>query len=156
MKTKSALLRSMLGSLALAALLVAPLGCAGIGEPEEFVGEAAEALNTPVLVASPSSLNFGTISHNSRGVTLTVTLTNNGDGPASSISVAVPPDPYRVTHNPPSDLTAGSSSNLMEITFAPTSVGTFSGTLVVSYRGPSGAGLGTLYTLNIPYTGTGS
>jgi hypothetical protein len=43
---------------------------------------------------------------------------------------------------------------VMQITFTPTTTGSFSNTIVVTYRGPSGAGLGTLYTLNIPVTGT--
>src|SRR5690242_13403930 len=131
MKIKSVRVRSMLGAIGLAALFVAPLGCAGVGESGELVGEAVEALNTPVLAASPSSLDFGTISHNSRGVTLTVTLTNNGDGDASSITAAVPPDPYHNVHNPPGFLEAGDSSNLMQVKFAPTTVGTFTGTAVV-------------------------
>lgn len=157
MKTSLALLRSMCGALALGALFVAPLGCIGVDEPGEPIDEAVEALNTPVLVASPSSLNFGTVSrNNSRGVTLTVTLTNTGDGAANSITVAIPPDPYHGLHNPPGDLPVGGYSNLMQINFAPTTVGTFSGTAVVSYRSPSGAGLGALHTLNIPVTGTGN
>ena len=154
MKTSSAPLRSTLGALALAALLIAPPGCAGVDESGELVGDAVEALNTPVLVASPSSINFGTISHTSPGVTVTVTLTNTGDGAASSITAALPPDPYRGTHNPPSNLPVGASSNLMQVTFAPTSAGTYTGTVVVSYRAPSGASLGTLYTLRIPVAGT--
>ncbi len=71
----SGLARSALGALALATLLVAPLGCAGVDEQGEVVGEAAEALNTPFLVATPSPLAFRTILQGTTS-TLSVTLHN--------------------------------------------------------------------------------
>jgi hypothetical protein len=153
LKSRTGLIRSTLGAFALAALLVAPLGCGGVDESGELVGEAAEALNTPVLVATPSPVAFGTITHGTTS-TLSVTLRNTGDATASSITLAVPPDPYRAAHNPPGYLNTSTASNVMQITFAPRTTGSFSNTIVVTYRGPSGAGLGTLYTLNIPVTGT--
>ena len=155
MKSSSVLIRTALGAISLATLLIAPSGCAGVDESAEAVGQAAEALNTPVLVASPSSINFGTVAHGSRGVTLTVQLNNTGDGAASSITLAVPPDPCHVVLNPPSNL-AGGGYGTMQINFAPAAAGTFSGTLNVSYRAPSGSTLGTLYTLSIPYSGSAS
>jgi hypothetical protein len=142
----------MVGPLALTALLIAPLGCAGVDESGENVGDAVEALNTPVLVATPSSLNYGSNPVNSRWITYSVTLTNTGDGTASNISVALPPDPYRVTHNPPDDLVANGSSNAMQITFAPTAAGTYARTITVLYYNPGGTG--TPHTLSIPVTGT--
>jgi HYDIN/CFA65/VesB family protein len=146
---KTSLTRSVLGALALATLLVAPLGCAGVDESGEAVGEAVEALNTPVLVANPSSLAFGTILHGTSS-TLAVTLTNTGTVAASAITVALPPDPYRVIHDPPGNLPAGARSSLMQVAFAPSKLGTFSTTIVVNYHDEAG----TLYTLNLPVTGT--
>lgn len=146
---KTSLVRSMLGALALATLLVAPLGCAGVDEQGEPVAEAVEALDTPFLVASPSSLAFRTIAHGT-SQTITVTLNNTGAGNAVSVTLAVPPDPYRATHNPPGFIYAHTSSNLMQITFAPVTAGSYSGTVVVTYEDT----LGTPYTLNIPVSGS--
>ena len=146
---KTSLTRSVLGALALATLLVAPLGCAGVDEQGEAVAEAVEALNTPFLVATPSSLAFRPIVHGT-SQTITVSLNNTGTGDASGITLAVPPDPCRAAHNPPTYLTAGTASNLMQITFAPVTAGSFSGTLVVTYHDAAG----TPYTLNIPFSGS--
>lgn len=148
---KNLLTRTLAGALALTTLLVAPVGCAGIDESGEPVTEVAEALNSPVLVATPSPLAFGTITHGTT-LTLAVTLTNTGNAAASLITLAYPPDPYRTAHNPPGDLAAGASSDAMRITFAPTTVGSFSRTIVVTYYDPGGAG--TPRTLSIPVTGT--
>lgn len=148
---KTSLARSVFGALALAALLVAPLGCAGVDENGEVVGEAAAALNTPNLVASPVSLGFRTITHGSSS-TATVTLFNTGDGAATHITLTLPPDPYIAAHNPPGDLAADHSSNAMQIEFAPTTAGTFTRTLTVTYYDSTGAG--TMHTLSIPVTGT--
>lgn len=146
---KTSLTRSVLGALALATLLAAPLGCAGVDEQGEPVGEAVEAINTPFLTATPSSLAFRPIVHGTTA-TLTVSLNNTGTGDASGITLAIPPDPYRAAHNPPGYLTAGTSSNLMQITFAPVTAGSFSTTLVVTYHDAAG----TPYTLNIPVSGS--
>lgn len=147
MKIKSALIRSTLGAFALTALLCTSVGCAGGEEPGEAVGEVAEALNEPLLVAA-SSVDFGTIAHGTV-VYATVTLTNTGDVTAYGLS-AIPPDPYRVAHAPPSDIVASASSNVMEISFGSNTVGSFSGTVVVTYHAATGAP----YTLSIPVTGT--
>lgn len=148
---KSSLARSVLGALALATLLVAPLGCAGVDEQGEPLGEAVEAINTPFLVATPSPLAFRTIAHGTTQ-TLSVTLQNTGTGDANSITLAVPPDPYRVAHNPPGFIYASTSSSVMQITFAPQAAGSFPTTLVVTYHDVAG----TAYTLNIPVTGSGT
>jgi hypothetical protein len=148
---KSSLARSVLGALALATLLVAPLGCAEVDAQGEAVGEAVEAINSPFLVASPSPLAFGTILHAS-STTLTVTLRNTGTGAATDIVLALPPDPYRSAHNPPGDIPAGAASSLMQITFAPRIAGSYPRTLTVTYHDAAG----TLYTLNIPVTGSAS
>ena len=150
MKAISGLVRSTLGALALAALLVAPLGCAGIDEEGELVGEAEEALSAPVLVSS-SLVDFGTIALGSVS-TLNVTLTNTGSARASGITLAVPPDPYRTLRSPLTDLGVEATSDAMQIAFAPTSAGPFSRTLVVTYR--SAADGEKLSTLSIPVTGT--
>lgn len=135
----------------MATMLFAPLGCVGADESAEPVGEAAEALNNPVLVATPSPVNFGSVAHGGRSI-LSVTLSNTGDGKALSITVAYPPDTYRPAHNPPTYLDAGTSSNVMQIQFAPTTVGTFTGTVVVTYYNITGV----MHTVNIPVTGTGT
>lgn len=150
MKATFALNRSMLGALAMTTLLIGPLGCAGVDESGELVGEAAEALSTPVLVANPSSIDFGTISYRTAS-TVGVKLTNTGDATAIGITLFVPPDPCRIVHDPVGYLEAGASSNAMQIMFAPTTPGDYSGTFVVQYRGAGGE---TLSTLSIPYTGT--
>ena len=147
MKIKSALIRSTFGALALAAMLVASAGCAGIDGQGEAVGEAAEALNAPLLTTSPATVDFGTIAHGTVAY-LPVTLTHTGDITAYGIS-AIPPDPYRVSHSPPTDLDVNASSSVMEISFGSTTVGTFSGTAVVTYHDAAGAP----YTLSIPVTG---
>jgi HYDIN/CFA65/VesB family protein len=157
MKTITGLTRSTLGALALVTLLVAPLGCAGVDEEGELVGEVAQAaVPQPSLVNSPTTLAFGTIPVGTMS-SLTVTLTNVGAGDASSINVAVPPDPYRVLHNPPTYLDAnGGSSNVMEVTFNPATTGSFSREIVLSYAGPAsgGATAPPLYSLTIRATGT--
>jgi hypothetical protein len=153
MKPIAGLIRSTLGALGLVTLLVAPLGCAGVDEEGELVGEAAQALEEPLLVASSSTLDFGTIVQGA-DVTLGVTLTNTGAGDASFVTLAVPPDPYRTAHNPPTYLGPGEASSVTEITFAPTTIGTFARDIDVTYRGPSGLTPGVLHTLTIHVTGT--
>jgi hypothetical protein len=152
MKTVSGLVRSTLGALALAALLVAPLGCAGVDEEGELVGEAEEALSAPVLVSN-SLLDFGTIDLGSVS-TRNVTLTNTGDARASGITLAVPPDPYRTVRSPLTELGVNATSKEMAIAFAPKTVGSFSSTLVVTYHDASDSSGEKLYTLSIPVTGT--
>jgi hypothetical protein len=152
MKIISGLIRSTLGGLALAALLVAPLGCAGIDEEGELIGEAEEALSAPVLVSS-SLVDFGTIALGSIS-TLNVTLTNTGSARASGITLAVPPDPYRTVRSPLADLGVEGTSKVMAIAFAPKTAGAFSSTLVVTYRDAADSAGEKLYTLSIPVTGT--
>ena len=150
MNAISGLIRSTLGSLALAALLVAPLGCAGVDERGELVDEAAEALSAPLLVSS-SSVDFGAVAIGSVSM-LSVKLTNIGGARATGITLAVPPDPYRTLRSPLTDLGAEATSDAMAISFAPTAAGSFSRTLVVTYR--DAAAGEKLYTLSIPVTGT--
>jgi hypothetical protein len=147
----TSLTRSAFGALVLAALGVASLGCAGVDESGELVGEVAQADITtgPVLVASPSTVAFGMIPRGRMSI-LSVELTNTGAASASSITVGYPPDPYRLMHNPPGYLAAGASSTLMQVAFTPSLVGTFSRTFTVNYRAPDE----TLQTLTIPLTGT--
>lgn len=151
MNAISGLIRSTLGALALAALLVAPLGCAGVDEEGEIVDEAAEALSAPLLVSS-SAVDFGAVAIGSTSM-LNVKLTNIGGARATGITLAVPPDPYRTLHSPSTDLGIEASSDEMAITFAPITAGAFSRTLVVTYR-DAAAGGEKLYTLSIPVTGT--
>ncbi len=151
LKNKTTLIRCMLGALAVATLLVAPLGCASVDESGEAVGEVVEALNAPALAATPSPVAFGSIAHGTT-LTLAVTLNNTGDAKAISITAAYPPDTYRSAHSPPMFLDAGTSSNVMQITFAPTRTGLYSSTIVVTYKNI----VGLTYTLNIPVTGTGT
>lgn len=152
MKAISGLIRSMLGGLALAVLLVAPLGCAGVDEEGELVGEAAEALSAPALVSS-TLLDFGTIDRGAVS-TLNVTLTNTGGARAGGINLDVPPDPYRAVRSPVTELGIEASSKVMAIAFAPQTAGIFSSTLVVTYRDAADSSGKKLYTLSIPVTGT--
>lgn len=149
MNPVSGLIRSTLGSFALAALLLAPVGCAEVDEKGELVGETAEALSAPLLGASP--VNFGTITRGAAS-TLGVKLTNRGDVRVGEITLAVPPDPYRTAHNPLPELGIGASSDAMQITFAPTAAGPFSSTLVVTYTDASDPAE-KIYTLEIPVSG---
>ena len=153
MKTTIGLLRSTLGALALATLLVAPLGCAEIDEEGEVVGEAAQAVGVSQLSISTSRIAFGTIAS---GTTLTIpiTLNNTGLQDAGYITLDVPPDPYRTFHNPPGDIVAGGSSSLTEITFAPLTTGTFERDLEFTYRDSDPLGPGPLRTLIVRVTGT--
>ena len=149
----SGLTRSTLGALALVTLLVAPLGCAGVDEEGELVGEVAQAaVPQPEIVNSPTQIAFGTIPRGTES-TLNVALTNIGVGDASVIDLAVPPDPYRVLHNPPTYLSANEGSNVMQLTFAPTTIGSFSRDIVLSYRGPGDLSVGALHTLTIRVSG---
>src|SRR5262245_9557765 len=123
-------------------------GCAGVDESGEPIAQVSEALDTPSLVATPSSVDFGRATVGG-SATATITLTNRGTAAASSINV-VPPDPYHVTHNPPSFLPVDGSGDV-DLNFSPTTAGTFSGTVVVHYADGSGNG----YSLDIPVTGIG-
>jgi hypothetical protein len=152
MNAVSGLIRSTLGALALAVLLIAPAGCAEVDANGELVGEAAEALSAPLLV-SDSSVNFGTVTRGA-SATLNVTLSNKGTARAGGITLAVPPDPYRTAHSPLIELGINATSGDMAITFAPTAAGPFSTTLLVTYTDASDPS-GKLYTLEIPVTGMG-
>lgn len=153
MKTTTKMLRSTFGALSLVALLVGPLGCAGVVEEGENVGEAEQAIRFSHLSASPTSLNFGTMAIGTQR-TLTVTLSDIGEIDACNITLAVPPDPYRTYHNPPTCIGSGLSSNLTEITFAPETAGTFADSVVISYRDYDPLAPGTLRSLTVPVTGT--
>lgn len=133
MNTHRTRLWSIAGLIPLAAALSTLAGCVVAADPGEPLGEAAQALDTPNLVATPSSLDFGRVAVGS-SLYLRVTLTNRGTGTASRIAVVppdpyIPPDPY---HNPPADLPAG-SSEVIAIGFAPTARGTFSASVRVNY-----------------------
>ena len=153
MKFTTGLFRSTLGAFALATLLVAPLGCAGVDEEGEAVGEAAQAVGVSQLSIGTSRVAFGTIASGAT-VTLPITLTNTGLADADFITLAVPPDPYRTAHNPPMFLGGGLSSSLMQVTFAPTTTGAFERDLTVTYRDYDPLGPGPLRTLTIRVTGT--
>ncbi len=152
MKAISRLIRATLGALALAALLVAPLGCAGVDEEGELVGEAAETFSAPALVSS-SLVDFGTIERGAVS-TLDVTLTNTGGVRAGGINLDVPPDPYRTVRSPVTELGVDASSKVMAIAFAPKTAGVFSSTLVVTYRDAADSSGEKLYKLSIRVTGT--
>ncbi|APR78062.1 Hypothetical protein A7982_03409 [Minicystis rosea] len=149
----TAMIRSALGALSLVALLVGPVGCAEVDEEGGPVGEAAQAVRFSHLSASPSPINFGTIASGA-DKTLTITLTNIGELDASNIELDVPPDPYRVFHNPPGYLVADGSSIETQITFAPTSTGVFANNIVFWYRDANPLSPGTLRSLTVPVTGT--
>jgi len=156
MKAITGLFRSTLGAFALATLLVAPLGCAGVDEEGELVSETAQAVGVSQLSISTSRIAFGTILSGA-SVTLPITLTNTGLADAEFINLTVPPDPYRVVHNPPTYLDAGLSSSLTQITFAPTSRGAYERDLTFTYRdaAPPGSPVPPpLRTLIVRVTGT--
>ena len=108
----------------------------GIGATEGAVG------------ASPTSLNFGTVTVNGKQV-LSETVTNSGGSTLTISQVAASGTGFSVSGiSTPATLTAGQSATF-SVTFAPLSAANFSGSVTV-------ASTGSNPTLTIPLTGTGS
>ena len=135
------------------------LGCASAAEPgSEDVQHTAEALTAPLLVATPTAVDFGRVPRGSTGQ-ITVTIANRSATPAINIvppdpyyppDPFLPPDPYRVARNPPSDLPAYQSGAMILSFTAPRAAGPSSGTIVIGYQDAAGAS----YTLRVPVQGT--
>jgi hypothetical protein len=100
----------------------------------------------PVAVLTPASLTFPNLQVGTSSTVQTVTLASVGNAPLSISSIRVTGD-YSQSNNCPLALAAGSSCSV-NITFAPRSSGSRSGTLTVSDNAQ-----GNLQTANV--TGTG-
>jgi nitrogen fixation protein FixH len=95
-----------------------------------------------ILGIAPSSRDFGAVALG-RSVTQLFEVTNTGDRATSALAVALQADtPFRIASG--ADRCTGLSLGkgrkcTVTVTFAPTSDGTFGGTLTVSSRTPAGA-----------------
>jgi hypothetical protein len=116
------------------------------------------------LSASPSSLSFGDVDADATSTSQAVTVSNPGSSAQTISSVSVSGQ-YAQTNNCGSSLAAGASCTV-DVTFAPTSGGSQSGTLTVENTSPnpdltvslSGVGLTstTNLALNQPITASSS
>ncbi|MGD0554784.1 MAG: choice-of-anchor D domain-containing protein, partial [Streptosporangiaceae bacterium] len=126
------------------------------GSPETvtLVGVSGNATSSSgSLTVSPSSLSFGDINVGSTSSSQAVTVSNPG-GTAQTISSVSVSGQYAQTNNCGSSLAANASCTV-DVTFAPTSGGTQSGTLTVENSSPtpslavSLSGLGLTSTTNL-------
>src|SRR5690606_8801248 len=99
-------------------------------------GTGQAVATSPVLVVSPTSIDFGTVPVGTSSHPLTVTVTNTGTAPSSSPFVPAIGSFY-VTHNC-LYLAAGSSCELT-VTFAPTWAGPHFGSIFVEDLGSGAA-----------------
>ena len=97
------------------------------------------------LVVAPGSLAFGSLVLGA-SANLTVTLTNNGTAPVSSLSLTASGD-FSVSRPCPTSLASGAACTA-QITFTPTTLGARTGSIIVRSTDPSSP-------LTVPLTGTG-
>jgi hypothetical protein len=82
---------------------------------------------------SPSSLNFGTVSKNTVSAAKTITVTNNNQSTAVSVTgIAVSGD-YKIAANACTGSIAAKSKCTFSVSFAPTATGVINGVASVSY-----------------------
>jgi hypothetical protein len=93
--------------------------------------------------ASPTSLAFGTRQAGAT-TTQTVTLTNSGNGPATSVAISVPGG-YSQTNNCGSSIAAGASC-AVQVSFTPPAAAAYNGTVSVT---------SSAATVGVGVTGTG-
>jgi len=90
----------------------------------------------PHLVQYPCCLSFGGVVINSAGTSASATFTNDGASTMTVNSVTMPSAPYTVTGMPsPGSQIAPGQSITATITFAPTAVGTYNDSLLMSTDG---------------------
>jgi alpha-L-arabinofuranosidase len=90
----------------------------------------ATATPAPIGAVSPTSLSFGKRTVGTKSAAKTVTLSNTGNGTLSVSSISVSPD-FIQTNNCTTPLSHGSSCTI-SVKFAPTIVGTITGTLTIN------------------------
>jgi hypothetical protein len=107
---------------------------------------------TPLASLSPTSLSFGSITIGTTSISQNVTLTNNGNGALGVTSVAASAN-FTSSQNciaTPVPPVGGTCSEF--VTFAPTTVGSFTGTL--TFTDDSGGTFGTTQTVQLSGTAT--
>ncbi|MFN3345564.1 MAG: choice-of-anchor J domain-containing protein, partial [Chloroherpetonaceae bacterium] len=108
---------------------------------------------TPVFVASPASVSFGSVNVNSSSAPQTISLGNSGQGTLTITGVSLTgPDASQFTltntNTLPANLGQAQSINV-SVTFNPTSIGAKSASVQVTYTGATGS------PATIPLSGTG-
>jgi hypothetical protein len=107
----------------------------------------------PLASFSPTSLNFGTIKHNT-SASLTVTLSNPGATPlifsGNGISIQGTNASYFTQTNNCGSSVAASGKCTITVIFKPTTTGTFSANLTVTDNAQAGGG-----TQTVPFAGKG-
>ena len=121
---------------------------AQLSEFEVFPGGGTSG-SSSALVASPSSLSFGSVAVGSASGAQTVTVSNPGSSAVSVSSVGVS-GPFSQTSSCGSSIAAGGSC-AVSVKFAPTASGAASGTLSVASSAP-----GSPLTVALSGTGTSS
>ena len=110
--------------------VVRPQGSAYDIGAYEFTGQVSQGLLGP-LQASPSALSFGSVTDGSNS-TLSVTLTNSGTAPVTILQSAVSGTGFSSPGVAPSTTIAAGGTLAVQVTFAPTSATSYSGTLTVT------------------------
>ncbi len=100
------------------------------GSGTQTVALSGTGAAAPTDTLSPSSLSFGGTIVGQTSTAQTVTLTNSGDEPLTSITTAVS-GPFQISTTCTGQL-AGNSTCTINVSFTPTVVGAQSGTLTVS------------------------
>lgn len=95
---------------------------------------------------SPASLGFDSQLVSTTSAPKTVTFTNSGTTPITLSTISASGD-FKQTNNCPTAALAASANCVISVTFTPTSTGTRTGSLTVSYSGGNA---------NIPLAGTGT
>lgn len=101
------------------------------------------------LAANPANVNFGSVNTGTTG-TQTVTITNSGNASASISQISASGTGFSTSGIPtmPYTLAAGATVSF-SVTFAPTTVTSYSGSLVVNSNSSNS-------TLSVPLSGTGT
>lgn len=97
----------------------------------EFNGTANPGGLSAQLQANPTTLTFGSINDGSTS-TLTVTLTNTGLTPVTILQAAVSGSGFSSPGIPPSTTIAAGATLPVQVSFAPTSATSYSGTLTIT------------------------
>jgi hypothetical protein len=97
----------------------------------QTVALSGTAIAPPGISATPAAIDFGGLGVGTTSAPQTVTLTNNGGAPLTSLAATVTQDFALSSNNCPATLAVGAACQI-GITFAPPSAGAVTGTLTVT------------------------
>jgi HYDIN/CFA65/VesB-like, Ig-like domain len=117
----------------------------------ETVGSSTPG--TPQGAVTPTSLAFGSVATNTSSSSQAVKITNTGSATLNISGVSISPSQFAVSGPTSTSIAPGSSASY-SVTFSPTAVSTYSGTMSFSTNSASAVSAVTLNGTGVDQTGT--